>query len=348
MNRAISLFSGAGGLDIGIGKAGFVNLCSIELDPHCVSTLRNNSVHSKKIWNIDIRAVSPSGLLTSLGLAKGDIELLHGGPPCQSFSQIGKRLELSDARGELAFEMLRFADEMRPKAVIIEQVANFVKAKFTTNATIVDEFSRRFELIGYKLFWRILDASEHGVAQRRKRAFLIAFRSDTIGTDRFTFPAGSDLVRSVSEVISDLPKPQKKGDLRDGIANHIDITPSRDRERIAPVLEGEWLSKSNAPKSLIGGLSKKDTTKFRRLARHEPSLTLRCGEIFFHPLEDRYITPREAARIHGYDDRYEFMGPIRGRTGTVRNLDQHRQVANSVPPPLAAAIGKSVRDALCL
>jgi DNA (cytosine-5)-methyltransferase 1 len=79
-----------------------------------------------------------------------------------------------------------------------------------------------------------------------------------------------------------------------------------------------------------------------------PSLTLRCGEALYHPCEDRYLTPRESARIQGFPDRHVFIGPIRRRTGTVRDLDQHRQVANAVPPPLARSIAANVKSALCL
>ena len=68
----------------------------------------------------------------------------------------------------------------------------------------------------------------------------------------------------------------------------------------------------------------------------------------YHPLEDRYLTPREAARIQGFPDTYVFEGPIRRRTGVVRDLDQHRQVANAVPPPLARAVAKNLGEALCL
>ncbi|MDD4622472.1 MAG: DNA cytosine methyltransferase, partial [Kiritimatiellae bacterium] len=99
---------------------------------------------------------------------------------------------------------------------------------------------------------------------------------------------------------------------------------------------------ADAPLTLKCNLTKKDTTKYRRLHRLEPSLTLRCGEIFFHPLEDRYLTPREYLRIHSYPDSHVLCGPIRGRTGTVKNLDQHRLVANSVPPPLARAIAEQI------
>ena len=124
----------------------------------------------------------------------------------------------------------------------------------------------------------------------------------------------------------------------------IDVTPPRDRHRISFVAEGEWLSKSqDAPPEVVQRLTRKDSTKFRRLHRDLPSLTLRCGETMYHPLEDRYLTPPETARIQGFPDKHEFVGPIRRRTGRVRDLDQHRQVANAVPPPLAKSVAVSVK-----
>ena len=87
---AISLFAGAGGLDIGVDAAGFQTICAVELDPHCVSTLLRNA-RGKAVWQVDVRALDPKGVGTSLDLKPGELGLLHGGPPCQPFSQIGKR-----------------------------------------------------------------------------------------------------------------------------------------------------------------------------------------------------------------------------------------------------------------
>lgn len=128
-----------------------------------------------------------------------------------------------------------------------------------------------------------------------------------------------------------------------------DVTPQRDQERIAFVPEGLWLSKApDVPPNILRNLSRKDTTKYRRLHREGIAPTLRCGEALYHPVENRYITPREAARLQGFPDRHVFEGPIRRRTGRVPDLDQHRQVANAVPPPLARAVATQLREALCL
>ena len=144
------------------------------------------------------------------------------------------------------------------------------------------------------------------------------------------------------------PAPKIRGQtIYDREDSHVDVTPERDRERIAKVPEGSYLAAQvHLGEELRRGLSPKDTTKYLRLHRNRPSNTLRCGEIFYHPTENRYLTPREYMRIHGYPDNYYLKGPIRSRTGTVRNLDQHRQIANSVPPPLARILGTQIADYL--
>lgn len=112
-NLALSLFAGAGGLDIGVDRAGFKTVCSLELDRHCVSTLRRNA-RKKRIWQVDVRVLDPAKVGEVLGVKRGELALLHGGPPCQAFSQIGKQRGLEDVRGQLVFEIVRFADALRP------------------------------------------------------------------------------------------------------------------------------------------------------------------------------------------------------------------------------------------
>lgn len=340
----MSLFAGAGGMDIGVDRAGFKTACAIEQDPHCVETLRNNSPE-KLVLHSDIRLIDPSKLLERLNLRVGELQLLHGGPPCQPFSQIGKRQGVNDPRGLLIFDMVRFVQALRPRAVLIEQVPTFLGAKIDEDRRVVGELHRQFEELGYELHVDLLDAQCVELPQRRKRAFLVAVPKGTC------FSLGDSVpkrLRTVGETFCGLPEPAPRGQ-QSIIANHVDVTPARDKERIAFVPEGSWLSKApNVPKDVLCKLTRKDTTKFRRLHREEPAPTLRCGEPFYHPIDDRYITPREAARLQGFPDHHILMGPIRGRTGSVNNLDQHRQVANAVPPPLAEIVARKIANSLCL
>lgn len=333
MPKAISLFSGAGGLDIGLQMAGIETVASIELDKHCANTLRNNT--DSMIFEGDVRNLDPLSILNATGLST--IDILHGGPPCQPFSQIGARKGLGHRDGFLLFELVRWVEALNPKIFIVEQVKGLMKHDHAFAQLRSD-----MRNLGYQLDWKVLNSADHGVAQMRERIFIIGSRDNMVNMGDWLVPASA--LKTVGEVIADLPSP-----VVEVMPNHFDKTPARDRERISYVKEGEWLSKSDAPADIVNRLTRKDTTKFRRLSRSLPSLTLRCGEIFYHPLENRYLTPREYMRIHGYPDTHILSGPIRGRTGQVSNLDQHRQIANSVPPPLAHAVGKAVLDnILCL
>ncbi|MFQ5432831.1 MAG: DNA cytosine methyltransferase, partial [Nitrospinota bacterium] len=129
---SISLFSGSGGMDIGIREAGFEILAQIEFDEHCCSTLRAAVEREKTntcVIEEDIRTINPQELINNLNLKQGELDLIFGGPPCQSFSLAGKQLGLRDERGLLLFEIIRFADELRPKVILLEQVKGLLSSK---------------------------------------------------------------------------------------------------------------------------------------------------------------------------------------------------------------------------
>ncbi len=361
MMKALSLFSGAGGMDIGIRQAGFDILAAIELDEHCCSTLGaaiEREGTKTKVIQSDIRDIDPIRLLLELNIQKGELDLLFGGPPCQSFSLAGKQRGLSDERGLLLFEVVRFARNIQPKVILIEQVKGLLSSKGQSQkrGEVFERFVSELGKAGYHIQWRIIMAADFGIPQLRERLFIVA----TQKPDNFTFPEGTHAPPErcgeffqmkpyvcVGSVIDGLGEPTLKirgKTFYDREDSHVDITPERDKERIAQVPEGSYLAAQlHLGDNLRRGLSPKDTTKYLRLHRNRPSNTLRCGEIFYHPTENRYLTPRECMRIHGYPDDYQLKGPIRSRTGSVRNLDQHRQVANSVPPPLAKILGSHIK-----
>lgn len=351
---ALSLFSGAGGMDLGVTQAGFNVLACIELDPYCCQTLQTSLCKENPqtlVIEADIRTINPVELMKRLNLQPGQLDLLFGGSPCQSFSQIGKRSSLDDERGELLFQIIRFAEIFRPRAIMAEQVKGLLSAidDQGKKGGVFDLFLQKFKDVGYVPQWSVINAADYGVPQLRQRVFVIS----TLPSDKFEFPSPTHIKQSanlfslpsyttVGEALAGLGEPYEKN--ASGVENnHIDVTPTRDRVRIHGVPEGSHLAAQlHLPIEQRCRLTKKDTTKFRRLSRSEPSITLRGGEAFYHPIEDRYLTPREYMRLHGYPDDYILKGPIRGRTGTVRKLDQHRQVANSVPPPVAKHISEAI------
>jgi DNA (cytosine-5)-methyltransferase 1 len=321
----------------------------------------NAKNENTKVIAGDIRALKTEETAANFNLKKGDLSLLFGGPPCQSFSLAGKQLALADERGPLLFEIIRFAKYFEPKVILLEQVKGLLSAKDLNGKKggVFETFLSQLEDIGYTPKWRVVLAADYGVPQLRERLFVVA----THGHNGFAFPERThapseecsglfpvEPYATVGKAIAGLGNPDKKikgQTFHSRLDSHVDVTPDRDRERIAPVPEGSHLSaQSHVSEELRCGLSPKDTTKYLRMHRLRPANTLRCGEIFFHPTEDRYLTPREYMRIHGYPNDYFLKGPIRSRTGTVRNLDQHRQIANSVPPPLANTMALTIKNYL--
>ncbi len=350
-------------MDIGVLQSGFDVRCCVELDSNCCETLRENIKRSGRdtlVFEGDINTFDPSDILRAAELKPGELDLLFGGPPCQAFSQIGKQQSLNDDRGMLLFQVIRYAKVMQPKAIMMEQVKGILTAKDLdgTPGGVFQSFIKSLDDLGYVPKWKVVLAARYGVPQLRERVILVATKKP----NGFEFPAPTHdkpencngffslmPYMTVGSVIADLPSPKSKergDDIPDD--SHYDVTPRRDRERIHGVPEGKNLSsQTHLPAEQIRNLTKKDTTKFLRLHRDKPSNTIRGGEIFFHPTEDRYLTPRECMRIHGFPDDYVLRGPIRGRTGSVRNLDQHRQIGNAVPPPLAKAVATSIYEYLC-
>lgn len=347
-------------MDVGVRQAGFEIEACIELDNNCCNTLRENIYrggYATKVFEGDIRNFDPFWIMEQLGIKPGEIDLLFGGPPCQAFSQIGKQLSLQDDRGVLLYQVIRYAKAIQPHVIMMEQVKGLLTAKDLNGESggVFRSFIEELDALGYVPKWKVMIAADYGVAQLRQRVILVATRKP----NGFEFPEPThasaescggffSLVpyKTVGEAIEGLDAPKSK-DGNDAVPDnsHYDVTPKRDRERIHGVPEGKSLSSQlHLPVEQRGRLTKKDTTKFLRLSRVKPSNTLRGGEIFYHPTEDRYLTPREYMRIHGFPDSYVLRGPIRGRTGSAKDLDQHRQVGNAVPPPLAKAVAEKVKE----
>ena len=254
--KYISLFSGIGGLDEGLHRSGFEPLLCCELDKHARGSLENWT-HSRNVSPkiiSDVLEFDPVDLMSSLGILKGELDLLAGGPPCQSFSLAGKRKSLGDARGLLLYQMVRYASAFEPKVVLIEQVKGLKSAPGYdgTRGGALHHLISSFQGLGYSVSYQVLKASDFGVPQNRERLFIVASKS---GVFRFPDKTHSDKIhsdtlfrsnimpyRTVEDAISDLPPPVRKGEV-ETIAGHLDITPSRDAERIAGVPEGDYLAR---------------------------------------------------------------------------------------------------------
>ena len=174
----IELFAGAGGLALGVEKAGFNTLGLVEVDKDASDTLRRNRPE-RRVINDDIANISCLDLQDYFGLKKGELDLLSGGAPCQSFSYAGKRLGLEDARGTLFYHYAKFLEQLQPKMFLFENVRGLLTHdKGRTYKTITDIF----ESTGYTIQKKVLNAWDYGVAQKCERLITIGIRNDL--TDR--------------------------------------------------------------------------------------------------------------------------------------------------------------------
>jgi DNA (cytosine-5)-methyltransferase 1 len=216
-------------MDIGFGAAGFKTLLALEKDPSCCKTLRANLPKHTKVFEADIRAVSGSELLDLCGLKKGDLGLLYGGPPCQSFSLAGNRGGLNDERGMLVGEFIRIVHETLPRAFVMENVKGMVNWEGGRVIEYIEDLlAKPVEWDGvqykYDAVHQVLDAADFGVPQHRERVFIVGNRVDK----EFEYPKpthGPSSKRgryaTVAEAINALPDAEPPSDTAFRVAQTI-------------------------------------------------------------------------------------------------------------------------------
>lgn len=318
---AIDLYSGCGGLTLGLKQAGFRVIGAVELDPLAVKTYKAN--HKRVlVWSKDISKLSVSQMMKSLKVQRGRLDLLAGCPPCQGFSSLRTHNGANqnrDQRNNLIREMLRFIRVLRPKAIMMENVPGL------KDHVQFREFCRGLRKLGYEVDWAIKNAARFGVPQRRKRLILLA------GARRkLPFAKESNRLRTVRETIGRLAKAGKSGDpLHD--QEHKRRSRVLDLIRDIPKDGGSRLDlpenrQLNCHKRVNGF---KDV--YGRMAWGEvaPTITSGCFNPskgrFLHPEEDRAISLREAALLQSFPGTYWF--PHDGGKQRVALM-----IGNALPP----------------
>lgn len=327
----IELFAGAGGLALGIEKAGFDTLGLIEFDRDASDTLKCNRPEWKVI-NDDIANISCLDLPEYFNLEIGELDLLSGGAPCQSFSYAGKRLGLEDARGTLFYHYAKFLEQLQPKMFLFENVKGLLSHdKGKTYRVITDIF----QSCGYSIKYKVLNAWDYGVAQKRERLITIGIRNDLTDKITFDFPAPHKYKPILRDILLDCPKSEGS-------------SYSEYKRKIFELVPpgGYW---RDIPKDIAKEYMKScwymdggRTGILRRLSLDEPSLAVltspsqkqtdRC-----HPLEARPFTIRENARCQSFPDDWQFCGSVGS---------QYKQVGNAVPVNLAYEIALQIRKSL--
>ena len=331
MYTTIELFAGAGGLALGVEKAGFNTIGLVEFNKDACNTLKLNRPN----WNVicdDIANISDKNLEKLFNIKKGDLDLLSGGAPCQSFSYAGKRLGLEDARGTLFYHYAIFLEKLQPKMFIFENVKGLLTHdKGKTYDTIL----AIFEKAGYVIQKKVLNAWDYGVAQKRERLFTIGIRNDLSNKINFKFPKKHDYKPLLKDVLYNVPQSESipYGEKKKKIFDLV--PPGGYWKDIDPLIAKEYMKSCW---NMEGGR----TGILRRMSMNEPSLTVltspsqkqteRC-----HPLESRPFTVRENARCQSFPDDWEFCGNA---------MSQYKQVGNAVPVNLAYEIAKEVYNSL--
>lgn len=350
--RILDLFSGAGGFSYGMDK----NSCFKTV---LASDYNENALKSFK-YNIP-QAETILGDITSSKIKKEIIEkskkyhvnMIIGGPPCQGFSLKGKKLGLDDPRNYLFKEYLDIVKKVEPEVFIIENV----KALLSTSAGwFKDQILKRIDQLGYFVDYGVLTAADYGVPQLRQRAVFICCKSKKI---LLPAPTVKEQV-TVKDAISDLAylnsgegcieqnykteaespyqiqmRRNSKKLYNHKASDHAEIAIKK-LEMIPPECGKEHL-----PKELLG--NQKFSGTWGRLKWNSPSPTIdtrfdACSNgTNNHPFLNRAITPREAARLQSFDDRFVFLGP---------KVSIRQQIGNAVPPLMAKAIADAIVEKL--
>lgn len=303
----VEICAGAGGQALGLERAGFEPLALVEIDASCCKTLKANRPQWQVIED-DVKSFD--------GRPYHGVDLLAGGVPCPPFSKAGRQLGRDDER-DLFPEALRLVDEIRPKAVMLENVRGFLDAVFEDYRL---HLKRQLERLGYAAEWRLLNASDYGVSQLRPRVVIIAVRKDLSAAMSWPYHADRPPL-TVGELLHDQMAMNSWLGARQW---------SRQADDIAPTIVGG--SKKH------GGADLGPT----RAKKAWAALGVDGKGVADVPPEKDFVgmprlTVQMVARIQGFPDEWQFVG---------KKTPAYRQVGNAFPPPVAHAVAAEIHRAL--
>lgn len=330
---AVDLFSGCGGLSLGLKLAGFRVLAGVEIDKKAAETYRSNHPESRLV-QADICSVSPKSLMRDLGINRGQLDLLAACPPCQGFSRIRTRNgahSSRDPRNSLALRFVDFAKELKPRWLLLENVPGLSK-----NA-VWKKLCRGLRDAGYIIHDGVVDASDYGVPQRRKRLILVG----QLGSEP-AIPRPSKRKVSVAEALSMIPHdfddelhnlPSKRAPHVEEIIRAIPKN-GGSRDALPSRLQLDCHSRVNGFADVYGRMRLDDVAPTITSGCHNPSK----GR-FIHPIEDRVISLREAALLQGFPLDYKF--DVRHGKESIALM-----IGNALPPPMIAAHAQAFLETL--
>ena len=341
-NLHLSIFSGAGGLDIGLEMAGWDTLACIENNKDCQNTLRHNMPNSTIYSDVTSFDIAYFHRWCKLRGIK-DVELISGGPPCQPFSTAGKRLGLSDDRGKLFFNYAHIIKELNPQFFIMENVRGLLSAALPNDrpgSVLKSVIYPTFQMMGYELAAGLLNARNYCVAQNRVRFIMIGSREHQLGCWPEIMPIGqlikpTDSELKLSDVLTEL----------DDMPEYIPYSANQSKIFKLVPPGGNWRSfeDEDFKRQIMGGAYQSTGGRvgfWRRLSYDKYSPTLTTSPIqkatgFCHPEEVRPLSVQEYARIQGFPDHWSFSGTT---------TSKYRQIGNAVPIQLGKSIGTALLE----
>ena len=334
---AIDLFSGCGGLTLGLKQAGFDVVGAIEIESLAAETYRMNHPEVE-LWEKDIRDLSAQEILSRLKMKPGDLDLLAGCPPCQGFSSMrtlngGKRIR--DSRNDLVFDFLKLVKDLRPKAIMMENVPALAENRR------MKIFVKELRVLGYEAGEspKVLNVAAYGVPQRRRRMILMASLK---GAVPFADPADEGV--TVRTAIGSMPKPGNSGD-------PLHDYPEKRSEKVMRLIRR--VPKDGGNRQAAGIRYQLECHKkcdgfkdvYGRMAWDavSPTMTSGCTNPskgrFIHPEEDRAITLREAALLQTFPPDY-FFSLRRGKQSAAL------LIGNALPPEFIRRQAESIASKL--
>jgi len=329
--RTLSLFSGAGGLDIGFHDLGFDIIESVEIEPKFAETLKINSGKGKKFEHSKVNCVD---IREYFAERLDNIDFIIGGPPCQTFSAAGRRASgvagTTDARGVLFREYVRLLKRLQPKGFLFENVYGIVGAQ---KGIAWEEIKKSFQEVGYKLYYKILDAADYGVPQHRERLIIVGLKNGNFSFPRPTHGPDSLGVPFYNAATAIKGLPLTSEETKIGISGKFgplinDIPPGLNYSF--------YTSEMGHPKPIFAWRSKFSDFMYKA-DPDEPVRTIKAqGGQYTGPLhwDNRYFACSEFKRLQTLPDNYEIKG---SRLVTIH------QIGNSVPPQLARMLALAIR-----
>jgi len=333
--NTVSLFSGAGGLDLGLTRSGFNIVWANDILKPAIENYRYNigNIHEGDITKISVEDIP-------------DTDVVVGGFPCQPFSNAGNRLGTEDNRGNLYLDCIRIIEAKQPKVVVFENVRGLLSIKNKDGSKLIDTIIYLLENTkpGYKAKYKLIKASDYGVPQNRYRVLIVAFRNDL--NINYEFPAPFEYTNPTLLTVGHAINIPENTPNQDEVWNF-----SPQSQALIPYIPegGSWKSISytllpDRMKRIRDNMQRYHSPNFyRRFARNEINGTItaaatpeHCGII--HPTEDRRYSVREIARIQSFPDDYVFVGDSIS--------SKYKVIGNAVPPKLGEVIGISIIEAL--